>query len=85
MLLQTFKMIISRNYFVFVLASSQEVVMSPVQPGEGKPQIDSNQANNYNIVKEVISTSISVKCLFLPFCVSTNDLCVSFIGPAAAH
>uniref|UniRef100_A0A3Q0QQ57 Inositol 1,4,5-trisphosphate receptor n=1 Tax=Amphilophus citrinellus TaxID=61819 RepID=A0A3Q0QQ57_AMPCI len=32
----------------------EEVVMSPVQNGDGKPQIDSNQANNYNIVKEIL-------------------------------
>lgn len=33
--------------------SWQEVVLSPVQDGDIKPQIDSNKANNYNIVKEV--------------------------------
>lgn len=37
--------------------SCQEVVLSPVQDGDNKPQIDSNKANNYNIVKEVSSMS----------------------------
>lgn len=37
-------------YFSIV---EQEVVLSPVQDGDHKPQIDSNKANNYNIVKEV--------------------------------
>ncbi|XP_061578118.1 inositol 1,4,5-trisphosphate receptor type 2 [Cololabis saira] len=32
----------------------EEVVLSPVQDGEIKPQIDSNKANNYNIVKEIL-------------------------------
>ncbi len=41
------------SYHVFC----QEVVLSPVQDGDNKPQIDSNKANNYNIVKEVSSTS----------------------------
>ncbi|XP_034541174.1 inositol 1,4,5-trisphosphate receptor type 2 isoform X3 [Notolabrus celidotus] len=31
-----------------------EVVLSPVQDGDIKPQIDSNKANNYNIVKEIL-------------------------------
>lgn len=33
--------------------SLQEGVLSPVQDGDNKPQIDSNKANNYKIVKEV--------------------------------
>ncbi|KAA8590268.1 hypothetical protein FQN60_014202 [Etheostoma spectabile] len=33
---------------------SGEVVLSPVQDGDNKPQIDSNKANNYNIVKEIL-------------------------------
>ncbi|XP_036962517.1 inositol 1,4,5-trisphosphate receptor type 2 isoform X2 [Acanthopagrus latus] len=32
----------------------EEVVLSPVQDGDVKPQIDSNKANNYNIVKEIL-------------------------------
>ncbi|XP_037539386.1 inositol 1,4,5-trisphosphate receptor type 2 [Nematolebias whitei] len=32
----------------------EEVVLSPVQDGEIKPQIDSNKANNYVIVKEIL-------------------------------
>ncbi|KAM6937738.1 inositol 1,4,5-trisphosphate-gated calcium channel ITPR2 [Xenentodon cancila] len=32
----------------------EEVVLSPVQNGEIKPQIDSNKANNYSIVKEIL-------------------------------
>lgn len=36
----------------------QEVVLSPVQDGDNKPQIDSNKANNYNIVKEVRPMSL---------------------------
>ncbi|XP_053740824.1 inositol 1,4,5-trisphosphate receptor type 2 isoform X1 [Synchiropus splendidus] len=32
----------------------EEVVLSPVQDGDIKPQIDSNKANNYNIVKEIL-------------------------------
>ncbi|KAF3688970.1 Inositol 1,4,5-trisphosphate receptor type 2 IP3 receptor isoform 2 [Channa argus] len=31
-----------------------EVVLSPVQNGDSKPQIDSNKANNYTIVKEIL-------------------------------
>ncbi|KAF0041275.1 hypothetical protein F2P81_007173 [Scophthalmus maximus] len=31
-----------------------EVVLSPVQDGDNKPQIDSNKGNNYNIVKEIL-------------------------------
>ncbi|XP_056137973.1 inositol 1,4,5-trisphosphate receptor type 2 [Lampris incognitus] len=34
--------------------NSEEVVLSPVQDGDIKPQIDSNKANNYNIVKEIL-------------------------------
>ncbi|XP_071403401.1 inositol 1,4,5-trisphosphate-gated calcium channel ITPR2, partial [Centroberyx affinis] len=33
---------------------NNEVVLSPVQDGDIKPQIDSNKANNYNIVKEIL-------------------------------
>ncbi|KAJ8411304.1 hypothetical protein AAFF_G00173100 [Aldrovandia affinis] len=29
-------------------------ILSPVQDGDSKPQIDSNKANNYNIVKEIL-------------------------------
>uniref|UniRef100_A0A3Q3WWS6 Inositol 1,4,5-trisphosphate receptor n=1 Tax=Mola mola TaxID=94237 RepID=A0A3Q3WWS6_MOLML len=32
----------------------EEGVLSPVQDGDNKPQIDSNKANNYNIVKEIL-------------------------------
>ncbi|XP_055011214.1 LOW QUALITY PROTEIN: inositol 1,4,5-trisphosphate receptor type 2 [Boleophthalmus pectinirostris] len=32
----------------------EETVLSPVQDGDHKPQIDSNKANNYNIVKEIL-------------------------------
>ncbi|KAK2842102.1 hypothetical protein Q5P01_012302 [Channa striata] len=32
----------------------EEVVLSPVQNGDHKPQIDSNKANNYTIVKEIL-------------------------------
>ncbi|XP_029951400.1 inositol 1,4,5-trisphosphate receptor type 2 [Salarias fasciatus] len=32
----------------------EEVVLSPVQDGDIKPQIDSNKANNYKIVKEIL-------------------------------
>ncbi|KAM4573328.1 inositol 1,4,5-trisphosphate-gated calcium channel ITPR2 isoform 2-T2 [Odontesthes bonariensis] len=31
-----------------------EVILSPMQDGASKPQIDSNKANNYNIVKEIL-------------------------------
>ncbi|KAM3870670.1 inositol 1,4,5-trisphosphate-gated calcium channel ITPR2-like [Diretmus argenteus] len=34
--------------------SNEEVTVSPVQAGDIKPQIDSNTANNYNIVKEIL-------------------------------
>uniref|UniRef100_A0A668ABN8 Inositol 1,4,5-trisphosphate receptor n=1 Tax=Myripristis murdjan TaxID=586833 RepID=A0A668ABN8_9TELE len=34
--------------------NNEEVVLSPVQDGDIKPQIDSNKANNYNIVKEIL-------------------------------
>ncbi|KAM4619267.1 inositol 1,4,5-trisphosphate-gated calcium channel ITPR2 [Polymixia lowei] len=34
--------------------NNEEVVLSPVQDGDMKPQIDSNKANNYNIVKEIL-------------------------------
>lgn len=40
-------------YFLYL--SLQEGVLSPVQDGDNKPQIDSNKANNYKIVKEVNS------------------------------
>ncbi|XP_020515019.2 inositol 1,4,5-trisphosphate receptor type 2 [Labrus bergylta] len=32
----------------------EEVVLSPAQDGDNKPQIDCNKANNYNIVKEIL-------------------------------
>uniref|UniRef100_A0A4W6EAE0 Inositol 1,4,5-trisphosphate receptor n=1 Tax=Lates calcarifer TaxID=8187 RepID=A0A4W6EAE0_LATCA len=32
----------------------EEAVLSPVQDGDNKPQIDSNKANNYIIVKEIL-------------------------------
>ncbi|CAL9697413.1 unnamed protein product [Knipowitschia caucasica] len=32
----------------------EEVVLSPVQDGDHKPQIDCNKGNNYNIVKEIL-------------------------------
>ncbi|XP_068168569.1 inositol 1,4,5-trisphosphate-gated calcium channel ITPR2 isoform X2 [Antennarius striatus] len=32
----------------------EENVLSPVQDGDKKPQIDSNKANNYNIVKQIL-------------------------------
>ncbi|XP_034444276.1 inositol 1,4,5-trisphosphate receptor type 2 isoform X1 [Hippoglossus hippoglossus] len=32
----------------------EEVVLSPVQDGDNKPQIDFNKGNNYNIVKEIL-------------------------------
>uniref|UniRef100_A0A665X723 Inositol 1,4,5-trisphosphate receptor n=1 Tax=Echeneis naucrates TaxID=173247 RepID=A0A665X723_ECHNA len=32
----------------------EEVVLSPVQDGDNKPQIDSNKGNNYKIVKEIL-------------------------------
>ncbi|XP_035763053.1 inositol 1,4,5-trisphosphate receptor type 2 [Neolamprologus brichardi] len=34
--------------------NTEEAVLSPVQDGESKPQIDGNKANNYNIVKEIL-------------------------------
>ncbi|CAI5664572.1 unnamed protein product [Oreochromis niloticus] len=34
--------------------NAEEAVLSPVQDGENKPQIDSNKANNYNIIKEIL-------------------------------
>uniref|UniRef100_A0A8D3DLA4 Inositol 1,4,5-trisphosphate receptor n=1 Tax=Scophthalmus maximus TaxID=52904 RepID=A0A8D3DLA4_SCOMX len=34
--------------------NTEEVVLSPVQDGDNKPQIDSNKGNNYNIVKEIL-------------------------------
>ncbi|XP_060931821.1 inositol 1,4,5-trisphosphate receptor type 2 isoform X2 [Limanda limanda] len=34
--------------------NTEEVVQSPVQDGDNKPQIDFNKANNYNIVKEIL-------------------------------
>uniref|UniRef100_A0AAY4DQM8 Inositol 1,4,5-trisphosphate receptor n=1 Tax=Denticeps clupeoides TaxID=299321 RepID=A0AAY4DQM8_9TELE len=32
----------------------EAVILSPMQSGNTKPQIDSNKANNYNIVKEIL-------------------------------
>lgn len=43
----------SVSYIFFICSSLQEGVLSPVQDGDNKPQIDSNKANNYKIVKEV--------------------------------
>uniref|UniRef100_A0A673CNX3 Inositol 1,4,5-trisphosphate receptor n=1 Tax=Sphaeramia orbicularis TaxID=375764 RepID=A0A673CNX3_9TELE len=34
--------------------NTEEVVLSPVQDGDRKPQIDGNKANNYKIVKEIL-------------------------------
>uniref|UniRef100_A0A7N6BBH0 Inositol 1,4,5-trisphosphate receptor n=1 Tax=Anabas testudineus TaxID=64144 RepID=A0A7N6BBH0_ANATE len=34
--------------------NAEEAVLSPVQNGDNKPQIDSNKANNYSIVKEIL-------------------------------
>lgn len=48
-------------YIVFFNMSLQEGVLSPVQDGDNKPQIDSNKENNYKIVKEVKSESFSVQ------------------------
>lgn len=45
----------------FFNMSLQEGVLSPVQDGDNKPQIDANKANNYKIVKEVKSESFSVQ------------------------
>lgn len=55
--------------------SWQEVVLSPVQDGDKKPQIDSNKANNYNIVKEVSSISLFI-LIFLLCGVSIIQVCV---------
>lgn len=57
--------------------SLQEVVLSPVQDGDIKPQIDSNKANNYNIVKEVSSGLHLLIIYDTLFCsVSLIDVCV---------
>lgn len=45
----------------FALFLYQDVVLSPVQEEDNKPQIDSNKGNNYNIVKEVISFFFPMK------------------------
>ncbi|KAK9516864.1 hypothetical protein VZT92_024773 [Zoarces viviparus] len=37
-----------------VRQNTEEVVLSPAQDGDNKPQIDSNKENNYNIVKEIL-------------------------------
>ncbi|XP_072241680.1 inositol 1,4,5-trisphosphate-gated calcium channel ITPR2 isoform X2 [Leuresthes tenuis] len=37
-----------------VYNSEEEVVLSPMQDGDSKPQIDCNKGNNYNIVKEIL-------------------------------
>lgn len=50
---------VTKGLFLILYDSHQEVVLSPVQDGDNKPQIDSNKANNYNIVKEVSSMSLS--------------------------
>lgn len=40
-------------------------ILSPVQDGNLKPQIDSNKANNYNIVKDVGAAAIYSISLFI--------------------
>lgn len=45
----------------------QEVVLSPVEDGDNKPQIDCNKANNYTIVKEVSSMSLYPGYSFFSF------------------
>lgn len=59
----------------------QEVVLSPVQNGDNKPQIDSNKANNYKIVKEVsVLKNIYISRLFFWFSsASIMHTCVSAI------
>ncbi|XP_041852186.1 inositol 1,4,5-trisphosphate receptor type 2 [Melanotaenia boesemani] len=34
--------------------NNEEVILSPVQESDGKPQIDTNKANNYSVVKEIL-------------------------------
>lgn len=52
-------------YIVFINWSLQEGVLSPVQDGDNKPQIDSIKANNYKIVKEVKSVHFPDQSLYL--------------------
>lgn len=52
-------------YIVFINLSVQEGVLSPVQDGDNKPQIDGIKANNYKIVKEVKSVPFPVQSLYL--------------------
>lgn len=52
-------------YIVFINLSLQEGVLSPVQDGDNKPQIDSIKANNYKIVKEVKSVHFPDQSLYL--------------------
>lgn len=64
---------------VFINLSLQEGVLSPVQDGDNKPQIDSNKANNYKIVKEVKSESFfSSYFLFILSGMSIMHLSVAF-------
>lgn len=67
--------------FFVLYVSLQEVVLSPVQDGDNKPQIDSNKANNYNIVKEVSSMSLSPDyyCQMSFCCVVVSKMCVSHL------
>lgn len=56
---------VSENYGVFLTVSiflCQDAILSPVQDGENKPQIDSNQENNYELVKKV--SFVSLFCWF---------------------
>lgn len=65
--------------FLLITFSCQEGVLSPVQDGDNKPQIDSNKANNYNIVKEVNSMlSYFQVMLGILFCVSNRRVCLIF-------
>lgn len=41
------------NAFFLCCLFQEAGILSPVNDGDVKPQIDSNKANNYNIVKEV--------------------------------
>lgn len=72
--------VVQKYYFCFFMyVFLQEVVLSPVQNGDHKPQIDSNKANNYIIVKEVSSLPLSPRhsscwCFILLLCV--YEICV---------
>lgn len=46
--------------FSFHCGLQEAGILSPVQDGNNKPQIDSNKANNYKIVKEVGTFSHNV-------------------------